>query len=133
MKKMEKVIVCILFCLSILATVTKVLTGFDIDEAYALAIPYRVLQGDRLFADMWEVHQTSFLLPYLFMKPFYYFVADGSAVVIYVRILTSLLHGIVSLSVYLVLKGLLGRKSTAKDSTAKDGSFLAALCSFFSI
>lgn len=120
---MEKIIVCILFCLSILASVTKVLTGFDIDEAYALAIPYRVLQGDRLFADMWEVHQTSFLLPYLFMKPFYHFVADGSAVVLFVRIVTTILHGIVSLCVCLTVKGLLNR-----EKTAKGGSFFAALC-----
>ena len=112
-----------MFCLSILATVTKVLTGFDIDEAYALAIPYRVLQGDRLFADMWEVHQTSFLLPYLFMKPFYSLVTDGRAVVLYVRIVTTLLHGMVSLLVYLALKWLLDGKKTTKG-----GSFFSALC-----
>ena len=58
--------IAVLVLLSVFAGVTKIFTGFDIDEAYALAIPYRVLQGDRLFADMWEVHQTSFILPYLF-------------------------------------------------------------------
>ncbi|MCH5279991.1 MAG: hypothetical protein J1E61_00875 [Lachnospiraceae bacterium] len=119
---MEKIIVCILFCLSILASVTKVLTGFDIDEAYALAIPYRVLQGDRLFADMWEVHQTSFLLPYLFMKIFYGVVSEGTGVVLFVRIITTLIHGIVSFFVYLAVGALL-----RKGETGKGGTFPATL------
>lgn len=112
---MEKMIVCILFCLSILASVTKVLTGFDIDEAYALALPYRVLQGDRLFADMWEVHQTSFMLPYLFMKVFYGIVPDGAGVVLFIRIMASLIHAAVSVCVYHSVKWLLGKGEVEKN------------------
>lgn len=35
----------IMLVLSLIATVIKIWTGFDIDEAYALALPYRGLQG----------------------------------------------------------------------------------------
>ena len=64
----SRIAIGIMIALSLIATVIKIWTGFDIDEAYALALPYRGLQGDRLFAEMWEVHQTSYLIPFLFMK-----------------------------------------------------------------
>lgn len=100
----QKAVICILVILSVFASVTKIFTGFDIDEAYALAIPYRILQGDRLFADMWEVHQTSFLLPYLFMKLFEMVTCSMEGVVLYTRIVTTMLHLGVSLLVWKCLK-----------------------------
>lgn len=112
--------IIILVLLSVLASVTKILTGFDIDEAYALAIPYRVLQGDRLFADMWEVHQTSFWLPGLFMGLFYAIAGQGAGVVLYMRIVTSLLHLAVSAAVYKTIRRLSGME--------RDKAFLIGLC-----
>ncbi len=107
---LQKAVICILMILSVIASVTKIFTGFDIDEAYALAIPYRVLQGDRLFADMWEVHQTSFLLPYLFMKLFYSLTGEMSGVVLYMRVMTTLLHLGMSILVYASVKKFFGIK-----------------------
>lgn len=107
---LQKAVICILMILSVIAGVTKIFTGFDIDEAYALAIPYRVLQGDRLFADMWEVHQTSFLLPYLFMRLFYSLTGDMTGVVLYMRIITTLLHLGMSILVYAGVKRFFGIK-----------------------
>lgn len=104
----QKAVICILVILSVFASVTKIFTGFDIDEAYALAIPYRILQGDRLFADMWEVHQTSFLLPYLFMKLFEMVTGSMEGVVLYTRIVTTMLHLGVSLLVWKCLKKIYG-------------------------
>lgn len=100
----QKAVLWILVVLSALASVTKILTGFDIDEAYALAIPYRVLQGDRLFTDMWEVHQTSFLLPYLWMKLYKVMTGSMEGIVFYMRVVTTLLHLAVSIGVYLRLR-----------------------------
>ena len=107
---LQKAVICILMFLSVIASVTKIFTGFDIDEAYALAIPYRVLQGDRLFADMWEVHQTSFLLPYLFMKLFYSLTGEMAGVVLYMRVMTTLLHLGMSILVYISVKRFFGIK-----------------------
>lgn len=107
---LQKAVICILVILSVIASVTKIFTGFDIDEAYALAIPYRVLQGDRLFADMWEVHQTSFLLPYLFMKLFYSLTGEMAGVVLYMRVMTTLLHLGMSILVYGSVKKFFGVK-----------------------
>lgn len=107
---LQKAVICILMILSVIASVTKIFTGFDIDEAYALAIPYRVLQGDRLFADMWEVHQTSFLLPYLFMKLFYSLTGEMAGIVLYMRVMTTLLHLGMSILVYISVKKFFGIK-----------------------
>lgn len=109
----QKIIIWILVILSVLASAAKILTGFDIDEAYALAIPYRILQGDRLFTDMWEVHQTSFLLPYLFMKLFYMATGSMAGVVLYMRVVTTIVHLAVSLLVLRLLKKILPPNSMA--------------------
>lgn len=106
----RKAVVFILIVLSVIAGATKIFTGFDIDEAYALAIPYRVLQGDRLFADMWEVHQTSFLLPFLFMKLFYLLTGEMTGVVLYMRAMATLLHFCMSIIVYGSVKRFFGMK-----------------------
>lgn len=106
----RKTVVSILIVLSVIAGATKIFTGFDIDEAYALAIPYRVLQGDRLFADMWEVHQTSFLLPFLFMKLFYLLTGEMTGIVLYMRVVTTLLHLCMSILVYGFVKKFFGMK-----------------------
>ena len=66
-KKIKNGILWILILLSVVAAVNQLLIGFDIDEGYAVSMPFRLLQGDHLFADMWEVHQTSALLPAAFL------------------------------------------------------------------
>ena len=102
--------IAVLVLLSVFAGVTKIFTGFDIDEAYALAIPYRVLQGDRLFADMWEVHQTSFFVPYLFIEIFYAITGSMDYVVVYTRCVTTVLHLVISYIVYRELKQHIGEE-----------------------
>ena len=44
---------------SMVATVKIIFFGFDIDEQYAVSMAYRLVQGDRMFLEMWEPHQTS--------------------------------------------------------------------------
>lgn len=102
--------IAVLVLLSVFASVTKIFTGFDIDEAYALAIPYRVLQGDRLFADMWEVHQTSCFVPYLFLEIFYGLTGSMDGLVVYTRCVTTVLHLGISYIVYRELKKHIGEE-----------------------
>lgn len=49
----------LLLAVSIVATVKIIFFGFDIDEQYAVSMAYRLVQGDRMFLEMWEPHQTS--------------------------------------------------------------------------
>ena len=49
----------VLACL--LVMVRQIFVGLEIDEVYALSLGFRLVQGDRLFATMWEPHQLSAL------------------------------------------------------------------------
>lgn len=90
----------ILTVLSLAAAISKILIGFDVDEGYAVSMPYRLLQGDRLLLDMWEIHQTSSFLPYVFLVPFLKITGGNTGIVLYLRIVSTVLHLCVSLWVY---------------------------------
>lgn len=133
MNKQSKTItgtaVCVLVVLSLVAAFVKIMTGFDIDEAYALALPYRALQGDRLFQDMWEVHQTSYFMPYLFIKLYAMIMPSMEYLVLYMRAVTAVIHIGMSALVYVSCK----KPAVLEErSDGKAIAFIAALiyCSF---
>lgn len=100
MQKKEKCILVVLMGLSLLAAIIKLFVGFDIDEGYAVSMPYRLLQGDALFLDMWEVHQTSSFLPAMFLLVYEKITGGMESVVVYLRIVATLIHGAVSFLVW---------------------------------
>lgn len=110
-RKRNIIFICLLI-LSLIATVTKLFIGFDIDEAYAVVMPFRLLQQDRLFGDMWEVHQTSSFLPYLFIALFCRITGGVTYLVLYLRIVATVIHLLMSLWVYRVLKPWVSRYGT---------------------
>lgn len=116
-KKIKNGILWILILLSVVAAVNQLLIGFDIDEGYAVSMPFRLLQGDHLFADMWEVHQTSALLPAAFLWLFYQATGSTAYMVLYLRIVATLLHLGMTVLIY---------RKTRKYLTA-DWSLLFAL------
>ena len=52
---------------SILAALKCILVGIQVDEEYAVSMSYRMLLGDRLFAEIWDPHQTSAFLMEFFL------------------------------------------------------------------
>ena len=94
----------IILVLSLFAAVIKLFVGFDIDEAYAVSMPYRLLQGDYLFLDMWEVHQTSSILPAFFIAIYKMFVPKLTGIVLYLRVVATLIHGGISFLLYVFMK-----------------------------
>lgn len=100
----QNIVVIGLLILSVLASISKILVGFDIDEAYAVAMPFRLCQGEGLFRDLWEVHQTSSFLPALFVMLFYKITGSVTGLVIYLRIVTTVIHFLFSIWCYLILK-----------------------------
>lgn len=93
-----------LLVLSVAAAVIKIFVGFDIDEGYAVSMPYRLLQGDKLFLDMWEVHQTSVFLPVAFLAVFDKITGATDGAVIFLRIVATLIHAGVAGAVFATLK-----------------------------
>lgn len=61
-----------LFVFTLGVCLKRIFADFDYDSGYAAAIGYRLIKGDRMFAEMWEPHQTSaFLcafLEYIYIK-----------------------------------------------------------------
>lgn len=92
LRKSEKCILILLLVLSAAAAVSKIWVGFDIDEGYAISMPQRLVNGDHLFRDMWEVHQTSSFLPALFLWVFEKITGGTEGVAIYLRIVATVLH-----------------------------------------
>lgn len=101
-------ILIVLFVLSIVASITKIWIGFDIDEAYAVSMPFRLLQGDHLFRDMWEVHQTSALFPAVIERVYVAVHGSVDGLVIFLRCIATLIHLLISILVMLVLFRQLG-------------------------
>ena len=60
----------ILILLTLAAGVKLAAWGWTIDEGYSFAMGNRLAQGDRLFTDMWELHQTSAYAVSFFLKIF---------------------------------------------------------------
>ncbi len=83
----------ILLALTVLGVIKTCFVGFDIDEGYAIAQSYRMLTGDKLFAEMWEPHQMSafglaiIMLPYLLLTG-----GKTAGIILYARIMGSVIH-----------------------------------------
>jgi len=106
--KVWKISITIGVMLSIVAAIIKILVGFDIDEAYAITMPYRMLQGDRLFTDMWEVHQTSSFLPVIFCEIFIQLTGEIEYLVLFLRIAATIVHLGVTVWLFVILKKAVG-------------------------
>lgn len=91
--------------LSILAIIKSIFISFDIDEGYAIAQSYRLINGDRFIQQMWEPHQLSGFFSAIFMLPFLA-VTGGctTGIIIYLRIIGTLIHLLIGFWLYSVAK-----------------------------
>ncbi len=111
----------ILVLFSVAASVIKIIVGFEMDEGFIIALGMRIVNGEHWFKDMWEIYQTSsvFIAPFLYV----YKSATGSldGVVIFLRIVSTLIQVLVACFVY---------RSLIKHGEDKKLSFLMALTWF---
>lgn len=110
-------------CLWVIGAVKVLFVGYDMDEQYALAMSYRMTQGDFLVYNMWEPHQTSGFLMTLFMFPYLMITGGTTGIALYVRICGLICHT--------VIHGLLYR--TLCTYLQKDHSLLVCGISFFAL
>lgn len=78
--------------------------SLDIDESYAVAMGYRMAVGDRLVRDMWEPHQFSGFLAAFFTAPYIWIRGNTEYLVIYLRVISILIHGALGVALYRQLK-----------------------------
>lgn len=100
-----------LIILSVLAAISKILVGFDIDEGYAVVMPYRLLQGDTFLKDMWEVHFTSSVLPAIIIKALVRITGSTDYIVFFLRILGTIVHLLFCIWIYIELRKESGKKA----------------------
>ena len=86
------------------ASVKMICCGWIIDEGYAFAIGNRLLNGDKLFRDLWELHQTSGYAVEFFLWVFRTLTGSIEGEVVFVRACGMLVHLLVSYAVYRSLK-----------------------------
>jgi len=99
-----KYIFIILAAGSVLANIKSIFTDFGIDSEYAIAMSYRMVQGDRMFVEMWEPHQTSAFLCAALMKVYISLTGTLTGVVLYLHIMGLIIHSIVTAFLYRTLR-----------------------------
>lgn len=104
MKITRKQLYTFFIVLSILASIKMLLQNFSLDEEYQVLMSYRSLMGDRMLETIWEPHQTSSFLCTLFMLPYYKITGTLTGIVIYLRIIGTLLHLGVSCYLYRIFR-----------------------------
>lgn len=87
--KMWKWLKRILVCASILATLKIIFFDYTLDEEYQIVMAYRHLQGDSLFKEMWEPHQTSAFMCIGLMWLYRLVTGTFTGVVLFLRVCTT--------------------------------------------
>ncbi len=89
------------------------------DEAFYLAVPFRLTQGDGLFSDEWHLSQMSSFLIYPFMKIYMLIKGDTEGIILAFRYIYTLLQATAAAFLYIRLKRISG-----------PGAAVASLCFF---
>ncbi len=122
-KKKINYIRILALCLWVIGAVKVLFVGYDMDEQYALAMSYRMTQGDFLVYNMWEPHQTSGFLMALFMLPYLLLAGGTAGIALYVRICGLICHTVIHGVLY----------KTLCTYLHKDHSLLVCGVSFFAL
>lgn len=105
---------------TILATLKCIFVSLQMDEEYAISLPYRQLLGDKMFAQIWDPHQTSAFIIQFLIWIFQKVTGTTTYVVIWIRFVGVMMHGAVAYYLYRFLKTI----------TCKEHSFYLALIYF---
>lgn len=76
----------------------------DIDESYAVTLGVRIAHGDKVFRDMWEVHQTSAVLYAPFIAIYEWITGGVEGILVYLRLLGVVIQGVIACCMFGTLK-----------------------------
>lgn len=103
-EKTWKVLKRLLVCVSILATLKIIFFDYTMDEEYQIVMAYRNLQGDSLFKEMWEPHQTSAFMCIGLMWFYHLITGTYTGVVLFLRVCTTAIQAMLAVWGYKVMK-----------------------------
>ncbi len=87
-----KIINRILIVGTVLAAIKCIFVGIQVDEEYAFSMANRLLLGDKLFAQIWDPHQTSAFLIAFLMGIYQWLFHTNVGVVIWARFWATIIH-----------------------------------------
>ena len=96
----ELIVIAIAVFLSVLAMFSKLFVGFDVDEGAMLALAAKLAEGKSMFGDLWDIYQTTGILPAVFLKIYVLLTGGYEASALYLRIVGTLIHLGVSFVLY---------------------------------
>ena len=76
----------------------------DIDETFYLSIPLRLVQGDALLVEEWNLSQLSSFLLYPLMKVYLYVFKSTEGIIIAFRVIYVLAQTLITIVTYFVIK-----------------------------
>lgn len=104
----KKKCMSLLWMAVVLASIKSVFTDTGFDNAYTVAMSFRHLKGDGMFAQMWEPHQTSIFFTDFFMWIYHLFVPSYTGVMFYLQIVGTIFFVAIGVLLYRFLKGITG-------------------------
>lgn len=98
------IIIRILWVGVILACIKSIFADTGFDNGYTVAMAYRHINGDAMFTEMWEPHQTSMFVVEILMRIYRIFVPSYTGVVVFLQLCGTLINGFVCHLLYKLLK-----------------------------
>ncbi len=95
---------------SFLINYKNILTSCQVDAQYQVAMAYRLLQGDHMFSQMWEAHQTSAFFLAFFEWIFLKVTGSTTGILVYANVVGILCKTAVAFCAYGTLKKFADRK-----------------------
>ena len=108
-EKADKLIV-LLWVAVVLASIKSIFTDTGFDNAYTVAMSYRHLNGDGMFQQMWEPHQTSIFFTDICMWLYHLVMPSYTGVMVYLQICGTLFFGVLCIFLYRLLKDITGKQ-----------------------
>lgn len=110
LKENSDKLITLLWIAVVLASIKSIFTDTGFDNAYTVAMSYRHLNGDAMFRQMWEPHQTSIFFTDICMWMYHLIVPSYTGVMLYLQVCGTLFFGILCIPIYRLLKPLAGKQ-----------------------
>lgn len=104
LKNGRKNCIIILVILTVISSITKVKVGLDIDECYNVVLATRLLQGEHLFREIWDLYQTTVFPMALVIGVYKWLFGSFTGVIFFTRIIATLIQWSLGLCVYFTFK-----------------------------
>lgn len=104
MARSRRNLLLVLAILTIAATITKIFIGLDFDENYITVLGARLLQGDHLFRECWDLYQTTGLTMALILGAFKGITGGYEGAILFCRMITAALQLLLGVFTWYSLK-----------------------------